>query len=63
MQVESNTEFSHLVPGGASVLSSIRCLGVLDEEHVGEGVDPGVVGDGLQEVAVDVEPAECGGRH
>ena len=56
--MQRHTELSHLVPGGAPVLAPVTGLGALHQQHVGQGVYPGAVGDRLEEVAVDVEPAE-----
>ena len=58
LKVEGDTELAHLVPGRAAVLTSVTGLGSLYEQHVSQGVQPRPVVDRLEEVAVDVEPAE-----
>ena len=55
--MKSDTELPHLVPGGAPVLAPVTGLGVLQQQHVGHAVYPGVVRHWLQQVTVDMEPA------
>ena len=61
LKVKSDAELSHLIPGRTAVLTSVTGLGSLYQQHVGQRVEPRAVVDWLEEVAVDMEPAQ-GGR-